>query len=85
MHMATFEWSQIGGDGQIVEIDECLIVKRKYNTGRILVGQQQWIFGGITRGTNEVFIEFVADRKRDTLFEILRRRVKNNSQIASDS
>ena len=57
----------------------------KVNTGRILVGQQQWIFGGIVRGTNDVFIEFVADRKRDTLFEVLKRCVKNNSLAISDS
>ena len=85
MHMASFEAVQIGENDAIVEIDECMIVRRKYNTGRILVGQQQWIFGGIVRGTNEVFIEFVPDRKRDTLFEVLRRRVKNNSLIISDS
>ena len=85
MHMASFEAVQIGGDDAIVEIDECMIVKQKYNTGRIFVGQQQWIFGGILRGTNDVFIEFVADRKRDTLFEFLKRRVKNNSLIISDS
>ena len=63
MHMASFEAVQIGGNDAIVEIDECMIVRRKYNTDRILVGQQQWIFAGIVRGTNDVFIEFVADRK----------------------
>ena len=37
----------IGGDGIIVEIDESLVVRRKYNKGRKLV--QTWLFGGIER------------------------------------
>jgi len=50
--------SQIGGlnsDGtrKIVEIDESLFFRRKYNRGRYKCAQ--WVFGGIERGTKNVF------------------------------
>ena len=35
----------IGGPGKVVEIDESLIGKRKYNRGRIVRGK--WLLGGI--------------------------------------
>jgi len=38
----------IGGDGFIVEVDECKIGRRKYERGRIVEGS--WIFGIIVRG-----------------------------------
>jgi hypothetical protein len=44
---------QIGGEGKIVEIDEAKIGKRKYNRGRYL--EEQWVFGGIERGSNIFF------------------------------
>ena len=34
----------IGGPSHTVEIDECLLVRRKYNVGH-QVGEQ-WVFGG---------------------------------------
>ncbi|XP_076626861.1 uncharacterized protein LOC143344575 [Colletes latitarsis] len=39
----------IGGENEIVEVDEAKIGKRKFNKGRLLTGQ--WIFGGIERST----------------------------------
>ena len=43
----------IGGVGHIVEIDESLFGKRKYNRGHRVHGA--WVFGGVDRTTNEVF------------------------------
>ena len=36
----------IGGVGHIVEFDETLLVKRKYNAGRILSGKK-WVVVGL--------------------------------------
>ncbi|KAK3924027.1 Pyruvate-flavodoxin oxidoreductase [Frankliniella fusca] len=46
---------QIGGPGEIVEIDESLFSKRKYNKGRKRPSQQ-WVFGGIQKGSNKCFL-----------------------------
>ena len=37
--------SVIGGEGKTVELDETVVVKRKYNRGRMLAAG--WLFGGI--------------------------------------
>jgi hypothetical protein len=76
---------KIGGPDSIVEIDEALIVKRKYNRGRVLCNQQ-WIFGGVVRGrSDQCFIEFVSNRSRTTLLEIISRRIAPGTTIVSDS
>lgn len=51
----------IGGPGSIVEIDETVISRRKYNRGR-LICEQEWFFGGVERGSNRCFIVRVETR-----------------------
>ncbi|KAE9039475.1 hypothetical protein PR003_g2173 [Phytophthora rubi] len=51
---------KIGGDGQVVEIDETsLAKKRTYNRGRHYEGI--WLFGGVERGTGPWFGRVVYD------------------------
>lgn len=62
----------IGGEGEIVEIDECYVVKRKYNQGRALKSENE-IIGGIARKNNtECFIEIASDRSKSTLHDVLK-------------
>ncbi len=75
---------RIGGEEKIVEINEGLVAKRKYNCGRIKQGIV-WVFGGVVRGeTNYCFIEFVPDRKKKILLEVIRRRILPGTTISSD-
>jgi hypothetical protein len=60
---------QIGGIGVIVEIDESVFSKRKYQRGRLV--KETWVFGGVNRdNSNELFIEIVPDRTQETLLEV---------------
>ena len=45
---------KIGGEGEIVKIDESKFGKQKYNVGRVIEGQ--WVFGGVCRNTKGFFI-----------------------------
>jgi hypothetical protein len=82
--------SRIGGieeeDGAItphvVEIDETVVRRRKYNLGRRKT--QQWMFGGIDRSTKNVFLSLVPNRRADTLLPILEQHVQPGTHIISD-
>lgn len=72
----------IGGPNTVVEIDEAAFGHRKYNTGRKTA--TKWIFGGIQRGTRNMFFELVPDRKQQTLMEVIHRRILPGTTIMSD-
>ena len=76
----------VGGDQVIVEIDETLFVKRKYNRGRIL--KEVWLFGGIERTSKRAFIVAVDgnddDRSAACLLPIIKKFIKPGSIIVSD-
>lgn len=75
----------LGGPGRVVEIDEALIRKRKYNRGK---GKQQiWIFGGVERTLplfSRAFITIVPDRSAATLLPIILEYVLPGTHIMSD-
>lgn len=80
-----YENVPIGGLGCKVEIDETLLVRRKYNRGRLL--SQEWLFGGVERrddATCKMFIEYVPDRTSETLLSIIQRRIAPGTKILSD-
>jgi transposase-like protein len=76
----------IGGLGRIVEIDESLVARRKYNRGRSI--DQTWVFGGIERSDDSreyrAFIEIVERRDEETLLAVIRRRIAPGTLIMSD-
>ena len=71
----------IGGPGQIVQIDEALIGRRKYHRGRVVQGT--WVLGMIS-SDGHVRFEVVKDRKRDTLEGVIVRNVICGSTIHTD-
>ena len=75
----------VGGDQVIVEIDETLFVKRKYNRGRIF--KEVWLFGGIERTSKRAFIVALDgddDRSAAGLLPIIKKFIKPGSIIVSD-
>ncbi len=42
---------KVGGPGKIVQIDETLVYKRKYNRGE-MPSYQQWLFGAVDEAGN---------------------------------
>ena len=72
-----------------MEIDETLLVRRKYGTGRLL--SQVWMFGGIERVSKKRFIVPLVDqedqalpRNRETLFPIINKYILPGSVVVSD-
>jgi len=76
----------IGGNGFIVEIDECKIGRRKYERGRIVEGC--WIFGMIVRGeSTDYHLEICPDNKRDAtifLLKLIKKHVAPGTEIHSN-
>lgn len=72
----------IGGEGEIVEIDESKFGKRKYNRGKHVDGK--WVFGGLQRGSNKCFMKVVPNRSKEVLLEIIRDNVLPGTTIISD-
>lgn len=73
---------QLGGVGTVVQIDECVISKRKYNRGHHV--PERWIFGmyDINQGVGS--IEFVDRRSANVLLPIIQRKVIPGTTIHSD-
>ncbi|GFR61314.1 hypothetical protein ElyMa_003553900 [Elysia marginata] len=78
----------IRGVGVEVEVDETLIVRRKYERGRVL--NQVWLFGGIEPASKRHFVvplnsEYGSRRDAETLIPIIQKFVRPGSIIYSDS
>jgi len=75
----------LGGVGEVVEIDECKIGRRKYERGRIVEGS--WILGMIHRGHSANYrLEICPDNKRDkdTLLALIKKHVAPGTEIHTD-
>jgi hypothetical protein len=73
----------IGGEGIIVEVDECKLGKRKHNRGHPVEGV--WVLGGVERTSERrVFAVPVPNRSSDTLLNILVNHVRPGSIVMTD-
>lgn len=73
---------QIGGPGIIVEVDESLFTKRKYNVGR--QREQRWVLGGYEQERKIGFMVEVPSRDAATLLPIIQHWVAPGSIIWTD-
>lgn len=71
-----------GGPGHVIQIDESVITRRKYNVGRIV--QQKWILGIYDVTRKRGFVVFVADRSAQTLEFYIQKHVLAGSEIWTD-
>ena len=79
---------KIGGYLKIVEIDEALLHRRKYQKGRLK--ESGWVLGGIERPSQpgeipKLFLEACPNRRRATLEEIIQKNVLPGTIIVTDS
>ncbi|KAH7822170.1 putative Uncharacterized transposase-like protein [Monocercomonoides exilis] len=78
----------LGGENIIVEIDECVLRRRKYHRGRRK--KQMWVFGAVERKkdkmdeTRNFFVMIVPDRSASTLIPIIQKHILPHSTIMSD-
>ncbi|KAA3670442.1 uncharacterized protein DEA37_0003830 [Paragonimus westermani] len=73
---------QIGGMNKTVEIDECMLVRRKYHVGHTV--NRQWVFGGYEINSRKVFLQAVPNRTADTLLQAIVTNIAPGSTIVSD-
>jgi len=71
-----------GGMGVVVQIDESMVAKRKYNVGHHV--EQQWVFSLYDTLTKLGHVELVNDRWAETLLPIIQKYVKPETTIFSD-
>lgn len=70
------------GSAKVVEIDESLFFKRKYNRGRFTNGQ--WYVGGVERGSRRCFIVPVENRNAQTMMNVIQDNVLPGTIIITD-
>jgi len=73
----------LGGDGKVVEIDETVISRRKYERGR-LIANQQWVFGLVERGSCRCALIPIEKRNADTLLPLIHEYVLPGTVVMSD-
>ncbi|CAF1138358.1 unnamed protein product, partial [Brachionus calyciflorus] len=79
---------KVGGKNSIVEIDESVFNKVKYNKGKDMIhmtkNKQIWVFGIRERISKKVFFQAVNNRKENTLIPIIQKHILPDSIIYSD-
>lgn len=75
---------KIGGPGKIIQIDESVIYKAKYNLGHALFARKKWILGFYDVEHKVGFVRFLQDRSADTLNTLIMEHVEPGSEIHTD-
>ncbi|CAF0747971.1 unnamed protein product [Brachionus calyciflorus] len=75
---------KLGGKSCIIEIDESLFGKVKYNKGKDLRKKKVWVFGLIERLSGRCYLQVVPNRKAETLLAIIYDHVLPGSIVYSD-
>ena len=88
----TYDWFEnqeaIGGVGFVLEVDETLLLRRRYERGRVL--SKVWLFGGIEWSSKKRFIiplnykEVGTKRNQETLVPHIKKYVKAGTTICND-
>jgi IS1 family transposase len=72
----------IGGNGNIVQIDETVIAKRKHNRGRII--PQKWVVGAIDTVSKDIIIRHLDNRSRDELRNVICDAITESCTVTTD-
>jgi transposase-like protein len=70
------------GESIVVELDETVIYKRKYNRGQC--PKQRWLFGGLERVSKKCFLGLIPNRKADTLLQEIHEHCLPGSLLLTD-
>lgn len=76
------DYIYLGGNENVVEIDETKLGKRKYNRGHSVEGA--WVFGAVERSSKNIFVLPVLNRTKVELEGIIRKYIKPYTIIFSD-
>ncbi|CAH8588855.1 unnamed protein product [Schistosoma intercalatum] len=71
-----------GGVGCIVQIDETVVRKRKYNRGRSI--EEEWVLGIYDRSTQKGHFQKVRNRQANTIIPIIQEYVQLGTTIYTD-
>jgi IS1 family transposase len=76
------EFQKLGGKGSVIQIDETLLTRRKYNVGRL--GKQRWLFGAIDAVTKAFIVRNIDNRSEIELRRVILETILEGSTIHSD-
>ena len=75
---------KLGGLGKIVQIDESVVYKPKYNVGHGFQTPAKWIFGAYDVEQKIGYVQFVDSRDSNALFPIIQQWIEPGTEIHSD-
>lgn len=80
----THDQVQIGGPGDVVEVDESHLFTPKFHRGRPMRRRGILLLGGVSRLTNKRFAVRIASRDRNTIWPLMQLHIAQGSFIMTD-